>query len=210
MSKQLLVDYIPFEVTREAINESITENDGRLIVKGVLQRAEAKNQNGRVYPKDTLMREADKYSSINIAERRALGELDHPDSSVVNLNNASHNILEMHWKDDDLVGTVEVLGTPAGNILKELFKSGIKLGISSRGLGSVEEIQESDGHEPVVKVQPDFELIAFDFVSNPSTHGAFLSPVGEGVIKESVGTRKGVCCHDCKIENIINDIVRGE
>ena len=210
MSKQLIVDYIPFEVTREQINESISKNGGRLVVKGVLQRAEAKNQNGRIYPRETLMREADKYSKVQISERRALGELDHPDSSVVNLNNASHNVLEMHWDGDDLLGTVEVLGTPAGNILKELFKAGIKLGISSRGLGSVEEIHEGDGHEPVVKVQPDFELIAFDFVSNPSTHGAFLSPVSENKINESIGTRKGVCCHDCKIENIINEIFRGE
>ena len=210
MSKQLLVDYIPFEVTREQINESISNNGGRLVVKGVLQRAEAKNQNGRIYPRDTLMREAKKYAKIQIRERRALGELDHPDSSVVNLQNASHNVLEMHWEGDDLVGTVEILGTPSGNILKELFKSGIKLGISSRGLGSVEELSEGDGMEPVVKVQPDFELIAFDFVSNPSTHGAFLSPTNEGKLNEGVGTRDGVCCHDCKVESIINDIFRGE
>ena len=212
MSRNLLVDYIPFEVTPQQINEAMSKNNGRLIVKGVLQRAEAKNQNGRVYPRETLMREAEKYSEVQIAERRALGELDHPDSSVVNLNNASHNILEMHWKGDDLLGTVEVLGTPAGNILKELFKSGIKLGISSRGLGSVKEMHEADG-EDTVEVQPDFELIAFDFVSNPSTHGAFLSPTGktnEGKLHEGVGTRDGVCCHDCKIEDIINDIFRGE
>ena len=208
MSKQVIVDYIPFEVSPQQINESINENNGRLVVKGVLQRAEAKNQNGRVYPKETLMREAEKYSSVQIKERRALGELDHPDSSVVNLNNVSHNILEMHWKDNDLVGTVEVLGTPAGNILKELFKSGIKLGISSRGLGSVKDINEDD----TVEVQPDFELIAFDFVSNPSTHGAFMKPgrMNES-INEGVGTRHdGTCCHDCKVENIINDIFRGE
>ena len=210
MSKNLLVDYIPFDVTREQINESISDNDGRLVVKGVLQRAESKNQNGRIYPKETLMREASKYAKVQIKERRALGELDHPDSSVVNLNNVSHNVLEMHWQGEDLVGTVEVLGTPAGNILKELFKSGIKLGISSRGLGSVKELSEGDGHDPEVQVQPDFELIAFDFVSNPSTHGAFLSPTNEGKLNEGVGTRKGVCCHDCKIEDIINDIFRGE
>ena len=212
MSKQLLVDYIPFEISREMINESIDKNNGRLIVKGILQRAEAKNQNGRVYPRETLMREAKKYSDINIRERRALGELDHPDSSVVNLNNASHNVLEMHWNDDDLVGTVEVLGTPAGNILKELFKAGIKLGISSRGLGSVKEIKEDDSDassDDIKQVQPDFELIAFDFVSNPSTHGAFMAPANEGKINESVGTRDGVCCHDCKIEDIIDEIIRG-
>ena len=203
MSKQLIVDYIPFEVTPQQINESMSKNNGRLIVQGVLQRAEAKNQNGRVYPKDTLMREAEQYSQVQIKERRALGELDHPDSSVVNLNNVSHNVMEMHWNGNDLVGTVEVLGTPAGNILKELFKSGIKLGISSRGLGSVEELDEvTEKDEPTVKVQPDFELIAFDFVSNPSTHGAFLSPLKEGVEKN---TRKIT-----KVENIINDILRGE
>ena len=207
--KKVIVDYIPFEVSPQQINESMKNNDGRLVVKGVLQRAEAKNQNGRVYPKDTLMREAKKYQEVQIAERRALGELDHPDSSVVNLNNVSHNVLEMHWKDNDLVGTVEVLGTPAGNILKELFKSGIKLGISSRGLGSVKEMNENEDGG-TVEVQPDFELIAFDFVSNPSTHGAFLSPTNEGKLNESVGTRDGMCCHDCKIEDIINDIFRGE
>ena len=210
-SKNLLVDYIPFEVSPEQINESMSKNNGRLVVKGTLQRAESKNQNGRVYPKDTLVREAGKYAKVQIAERRALGELDHPDSSVVNLNNVSHNILEMHWKGDSLEGTVEVLGTPAGNILKELFKAGIKLGISSRGLGSVKEIHEDDkDEEDTVEVQPDFELIAFDFVSNPSTQGAFLSPTNEGKLHEGVGTRNGVCCHDCKIEDIINDIFRGE
>jgi hypothetical protein len=174
MNKTLLVDTITFDVTPETINESMEKNNGRLIVKGVLQRAESKNQNGRVYPRNILMREAKKYADVNIKERRALGELDHPDSSVVNLNNASHNVVEMHWDGDDLVGTVEVLGTPAGNILKELFKAGIKLGISSRGLGSVKNLGEN-----TVQVQDDFELIAFDFVSNPSTHGAFLKPVNE-------------------------------
>ncbi len=201
-SKQLLVDYIPFEITPQQINESLTKNNGRLIVKGILQRADVKNQNGRVYPRETLMREADQYSSVQIKERRALGELDHPDSSVVNLQNASHNILEMHWSGDDLSGTVEVLGTPAGNILKELFKSGIKLGISSRGLGSVKEIHEDDS----VEVQPDFELIAFDFVSNPSTQGAFMHPLQEGVDKSKTRT----CGKWCKIESIINNIMRGE
>ena len=180
MSRQLLVDVRPFDISRKKINESIKENDGRLIVKGVLQRAESKNQNGRVYPREVLLKEVAKYLENQVTERRALGELDHPESSVVNLNNASHNIVEMHWNGDDLMGTVEVLSTPAGNILKELFRSGIKLGISSRGLGSVEPIEEKEEGEDTVEVQPDFELIAFDFVSNPSTHGAFLSPVTEG------------------------------
>ena len=126
-----------------------------------------------------------------------MGELDHPDSSVVNLQNVSHNVLEMHWKGNDLLGTVEVLSTPAGNILKELFKSGIKLGISSRGLGSIK--QEAKGDE----VQNDFELIAFDFVSNPSTHGAFLSPVNE-----SKGS-KAVSAKWQRVERDIRNILMG-
>ena len=202
MAKELIVSYLPFEITPQQINESLDQNDGRLIVSGVLQRANSKNQNGRVYPKDTLVREAKKYSETFIRESRALGELDHPDSSVVNLNNVSHNVKSMAWKGDDLIGTVEVLGTPSGNILKELFKSGIKLGISSRGLGSVKEVNEGDS----VEVQPDFELIAFDFVSNPSTHGAFLSPVNESVNKE----QKYVCNKYCKAESIVTDILSGE
>ena len=198
MNKKLLVDVRPFEISRQKIDESIKENDGRLIVKGVLQRAESKNQNGRVYPREVLLKEVSKYLDEQVAERRALGELDHPESSVVNLNNASHNVVEMHWDGDDLLGTVEVLSTPAGNILKELFKSGIKLGISSRGLGSVEPMREAEGD--TVEVQPDFELIAFDFVSNPSTHGAFMRPVNEGVERQKPET---------KIESIINSIMRG-
>tara|TARA_R100000995_G_scaffold25088_1_gene10799 strand:+ start:205 stop:795 length:591 start_codon:yes stop_codon:yes gene_type:complete len=196
MNKQLLVDVRPFEISRSKIDESIKENNGKLIVKGVLQRAESKNQNGRVYPREVLLKEVGKYLDTNVQERRALGELDHPDSSVVNLNNASHNVVEMHWDGDDLLGTVEVLSTPAGNILKELFKSGIKLGISSRGLGSVEPMKEED----TVEVQPDFELIAFDFVSNPSTHGAFMRPVNESVQPKTP---------ENNIEQIINSIMRG-
>jgi hypothetical protein len=198
MSKQLLVDYGVFEVSPQAINESLANNNGKLIVTGVLQRADARNQNGRVYPMEILMREAKKYENTFIAERRALGELDHPDSSVVNLNNVSHNIVSMGWKGPDLMGTVEVLPTPSGNILKSLFQAGIKLGISSRGLGSVKEVMR-EGSE-AMEVQPDFELIAFDFVSNPSTHGAFLSPVNESINK-SASNRYNT------IERLISDII---
>jgi|TARA_R100000479_G_scaffold46547_1_gene21492 hypothetical protein len=199
MNKQLLVDYTVFEISPQQINESLSENNGKLIVKGVLQRAEAKNQNERVYPKEVLVREAKKYANTFIKERRALGELDHPDSSVVNLNNVSHNVLDMEFKGNDLVGTVEVLSTPSGNILKELFKSGIRLGISSRGMGSVKEVMREAGN--TLEVQPDFELIAFDFVSNPSTHGAFLSPVNESV-------NKVVQKKYSKVENLITTIIR--
>ena len=208
MSRELLVDYLPFEVKSEQINESLKENNGKLIVKGVLQRAESKNQNGRVYPREVLVREAKKYSSTYIKERRAMGELDHPDSSVVNLQNVSHNIKEMHWLGDDLLGTVEVLGTPSGNILKELFKAGIKLGISSRGMGSVETIGEAEDGVETTQVQPDFELIAFDFVSNPSTQGAFMYPMNENVDRQNPIGR--TCGDYCRAEDIINKIIRGE
>ena len=201
--RQLIVDYLPFEIKPEQINESMKENNGKLIVQGVLQRAEAKNQNGRIYPREILVREAKKYTKEFIKQRRAMGELDHPESSVVNLSNVSHNIKDMHWEGDNLMGKVEVLSTPSGNILKELFKSGIKLGISSRGMGSVETVQENGAQE----VQPDFELIAFDFVSNPSTHGAFMYPMNESVDKKPVLGR--TCGEYCKVEAIVNDIMRG-
>ena len=207
--KQLLVDYLPFEITANAVNESIAKNNGKLIVTGILQRAEAKNQNGRIYPRDTLVREAKKYTDTFIKQHRALGELDHPESSVVNLQNASHNITEMGWSGDNLIGTVEVLGTPAGNILKELFKAGIKLGISSRGLGSVETVSEEGADlddVPAQEVQPDFELIAFDFVSNPSTQGAFMFPMKESINKERAPE---LCDVYCKTESIISDIISG-
>jgi|TARA_B100000700_G_scaffold280552_1_gene330564 hypothetical protein len=199
--KQLIVDYIPFEIQPHQISEAMKENNGKLVVKGVLQRADTRNQNGRVYPKEILMREAKKYSSNFVTQKRAMGELDHPESSVVNLQNVSHNVTEMSWNGDDLVGTVEILTTPSGNILRELFKNGIKLGISSRGMGSVEPMQEGDGQ----KVGQDFELIAFDFVSNPSTHGAFLYPMNESVDKK-ISIRDGKYG---KVEAVINDILRG-
>ena len=206
--KQVIVDYIPFEVSPQQINEAMKENNGKLVVKGVLQRAEAKNQNGRVYPRNILVRESKKYDENFVKQNRALGELDHPDSSVVNLQNVSHNVKEMHFEGDNLVGTCEILTTPSGNILKELFKNGIKLGISSRGLGSVEMVQEANG-DTVSKVGDDFELIAFDFVSNPSTHGAFLYPE---TVNESVdNSQQGRTCGEyCRAEDIINHIIRGE
>ena len=199
--KQLIVDYLPFEIQANQINESMKENNGKLVVKGILQRADTKNQNGRVYPKEILVREAKKYSQNFVQQKRAMGELDHPESSVVNLQNVSHNVTEMNFNGDDLVGTVEVLTTPSGNILKELFKNGIKLGISSRGMGSVEPMNENGASE----VQDDFELIAFDFVSNPSTHGAFLYPMNESV-DNNISVRDGKYG---KVEAVINDIMRG-
>ena len=196
MSKTLLIDYTPFDISPQMITESEQQNNGRVIVSGVLQRAGSKNQNGRVYPKDILMREVNEYKKVQIAERRALGELDHPDTSVVNLANASHNILDVWWNGDDVMGKVEVLPTPSGNILKELLRSGIKLGISSRGLGSVKQISED-----TVAVQNDFELVCWDFVSNPSTHGAFMKPINESV------TRKVKKDKYFKVNNIISEML---
>jgi hypothetical protein len=178
------------------------DEGGRTLVKGVLQRASAENQNGRVYPKEILMREAKKYEVL-IKERRALGELDHPDSTVINLKNVSHNVREIHWEGDDLCGTVEILPTPSGNILKELLRAGILLGISSRGMGSVVNIGEGK-----VKVGDDFELIGWDFVSNPSTHGAFMTPV---TMNESVNRQLKeqaiVCGEYCKAQDLMREII---
>ena len=190
--KSLLIETNLFE---GKVNE---DEGGRTLVKGILQRASAENQNGRVYPREILMREAKKYEVL-IKERRALGELDHPDSSVINLKNVSHNIREIHWEGEDVVGTVEILPTPSGNILKELLRAGILLGISSRGMGSVSNIGEGK-----VEVGSDFELIGWDFVSNPSTHGAFMTPMNESVVK-SIGT--DVCGDFCKAENLMREII---
>lgn len=193
--RKLLIDYIPFQVSPQLVNESLERNNGKLIVSGILQRANAKNQNGRIYPRSILEKEAQRYLKEKVKERRATGELDHPDRSVVNLGNVSHLITDLKWSNDDLYGTVEVLNTPAGKILKELFRAGVKVGISSRGLGSVERTDEG-----VDSVQDDFELIAWDFVSDPSTINAFMSPINESKNGEIKKTNK-------KIHEIINEII---
>jgi hypothetical protein len=194
---RLLIDTIPFKMTKKQINESLEDNNGRLIVNGVLQRAEAENQNGRVYPKGILEREVEKYKGREIKESRAFGELDHPESSVVELKNTSHIIREVYWKGDDVMGKVEVLKTPAGNILKELLEAGCTVGISSRGMGSVKEA--SNGK--TVTVEDDFDLICWDFVSNPSTHGAFMRPMNESVVG------KGKTPSYKKINTLVRDII---
>ncbi len=190
--KNLLIETNLFE---GRVNE---DSSGRTMVKGILQRAGAENQNGRVYPKNILEREINKYQQL-IKERRALGELDHPDSSVINLKNVSHNIKEVHWEGNDVVGTVEILPTPSGNILKELLRAGILLGISSRGMGSTQPMKDNK-----LLVGEDFELIGWDFVSNPSTHGAFMTPMNESVIKQ-IGT--DVCGDFCKAQDLMREII---
>ena len=153
----LLTEYRPFQVDKRLVEQSIKEKKP-LIVSGIIQRAEAENQNKRVYPYKTLMNEIKNYIDGPVKERRALGELDHPDSSVINLQNVSHNITEIKVKGNDVYGTFEILDTPAGRILKELFNNNITVGVSSRGMGSVEEGLNEDG-ETTVTVQDDFELL---------------------------------------------------
>ena len=197
----LLTEYRPFNVDRQLVEASIKENRS-LVVKGVIQRAEAKNQNGRVYPKEILEREIQKYIEGPVKERRALGELDHPESSVINLQNVSHNVIRVKMVGDDVYGEVEILSTPAGNILKELFRNGITVGISSRGMGSVQE--SGNG---TVEVQDDFELLCFDFVSTPSTHGAFMKPAGRAIQELQEGKIQVPEYKYTNVNNIIRDII---
>lgn len=203
MDKLLLKDTVGFlNFTPGQINESLNKNNGRLIVSGIMQRGSTGdeknfNQNGRSYPLPILKREAEKYKKVFVQENRALGELDHPDSSVVNLHNASHNILDLWWDGTDLIGKIEILSTPSGNIAKELLKSGIRLGISSRGMGSVKNLGEGK-----VEVADDFEIVCWDLVSNPSTQGAFMDTV------LSENTNKGIVFDKTKrINSLINDII---
>ena len=178
--KELLVDCILFNVKHpQCLNESVNTADGKVVVTGVLQRSDAQNQNGRIYPHELLMRESKKYEENFIRQNRAVGELDHPNTPVINLKNVSHNIRKMWWEGKDLMGDVEILTTPSGNILKELIKCGITLGVSSRGMGSLKKVNESTN-----LVEDDFNLLCFDFVSDPSVIGAFLRPTGE-VVNES-------------------------
>jgi hypothetical protein len=145
------------------------------MVEGRLQTAETKNGNGRRYPREILEREIKRYKDGPIRENRALGELDHPDSQIINLKNVSHNIKDIWWDGNDVVGRIEILPTPSGNILTQLFKNGITVGVSSRGMGSLKPIGETQ------EVQDDFELLCWDFVSTPSTPGAYVHPVNEGL-----------------------------
>ena len=198
----LLTEYRTFKVDKRLVEASIKENRS-LVVKGVIQRAEAKNQNGRIYPKEILLREIRNYVNGPVKERRALGELDHPESSVINLQNVSHNIKEVKIKGNDVYGVVEILSTPAGNILKELFRNGITVGISSRGMGSVKE-NHTDG---TVEVQDDFELLCFDFVSTPSTHGAYMTPTGRAITELQEGKIQLPEYKYTNVNNIIRDII---
>lgn len=197
--KMVLTEYYELcegGVCRDLLTEDekrqITE--GKMILTGKLQAADQKNGNGRVYPEKILRREIKNYEKL-IRERRSLGELDHPEDSVVNLKNASHLIRRVWWDGKDVMGTVEVLNTPSGKILQSLIESGVKLGISSRGLGSTKEAAGK------TMVQEDFQLVCFDFVSEPSTTGAFM-------IKES--KIDGAFTKADRINRALNFILEGE
>ena len=204
MSKYLLREF--YELCEGGICEDLlTEDEKRrikennaLILSGVMQRANAKNGNGRVYPRPILEREVETYKKL-VRERRAVGELDHPDDSVINLKNASHIVTDIWWDGNDVKGKVEVLNTPSGQILRSLVDSNVKLGISSRGLGSVTNAEGSG----TTMVQEDFQLICFDFVSEPSTNGAFM-----GLRENKLATKQpNIFTKADKINRIMNDII---
>ena len=176
---RVLREFITLQYDKEQIKEA-KEANLPIVLNGVLQRADAKNQNGRVYPRHILEREITNYQKA-VMEGRALGECDHPDKSVVELKNASHVVRDIGWNGSDVVGKVELLNTPSGNILKSLMESGIKLGISSRGVGEVKK--DDSGNDVVTE---DFVLICFDVVSEPSTHGAWLNEGKQISVNEAI------------------------
>ena len=203
MSKKLQVinSYATFDYTPEMIKESRELNDGKVLMKGILQKSETVNQNGRIYPRALLEREIRNYQKF-IQESRALGECDHPDSSVVELKNVSHIIREAYLDGDTVYGTVELLDTPCGKILQSLVESGVKLGISSRGVGSTKR----QGQYQIV--QDDFQLICWDFVSEPSTPGAFVMREGKEMITEEA--LDAFFNNSDKVDRIFNDILDWE
>lgn len=194
---RLLNSYEVFQYTPEMIKESREKNGGKVVMKGILQKADTLNQNGRIYPMAVLEREVRNYQKF-IVENRALGELDHPDSSVVNLKNVSHVIKEAYLEKGVVYGTVELLDTPSGKILQSLVESGVKLGISSRGVGSTKK--QGDYHV----VQDDFQLICWDYVSEPSTPGAFMLPEGKQIASHEL---RQIFNKSDRIDRVLNDIL---
>jgi hypothetical protein len=171
--KSLLIETLPFNVSPITLTEG-KSTSGNPLVEGILATVEVKNGNGRYYSKELWERELEKYNVL-VKERRACGELDHPDSQVINLKNVSHNISKLWWDGDNVMGSIELLPTPSGNILKALIGAGIKVGVSSRGMGSLKQVGE------VLEVQDDFDLLCWDFVSTPSNPGSYMTPLREGL-----------------------------
>ena len=194
---KLITEWSAWEYDKDKTLNEANTNGGKYIMKGILQKANTLNQNGRVYPMDILEREVRNYQKF-IAENRALGELDHPDSSVVELKNASHIVREAYMQGDICYGSVEILDTPAGKILKSLVDAGVTLGISSRGVGSTRK--ESDYQV----VQDDFQLICWDFVTEPSTPGAFMMKEGKAINENDL---KRHFTKSDRIDRIFNDIM---
>tara|TARA_Y100001938_G_scaffold150338_1_gene240797 strand:- start:537 stop:1139 length:603 start_codon:yes stop_codon:yes gene_type:complete len=197
---KLLREY--FELCEGGICQDLLTEDekrrvaeGTTILTGVMQMAETKNHNGRVYPMNLLEREVQKYKNL-VEQRRALGELDHPESSVINLQNCSHLVTDIWMEGKKVMGKIEVLSTPSGRILETLVKSGVPCGISSRGMGSV---REQNG---ITLVEDDFQLICFDMVSDPSTPGAIMSQVNESKDMSSPLNRVD------RVNVLLNDILR--
>jgi hypothetical protein len=172
----------------------MVREDGAMFLTGVMQRADAQNGNGRIYPRSILEREMGNYQKL-IKERRALGELDHPDQAVINLANASHLVVESWWDGNDVMGKIQLLETPSGKILRSLVESGVTLGISSRGMGSVTENAQG------TIVEDDFNLVCYDMVSEPSTTGAFM-------MKE--GKEPNIITKADRINRALNDVLRNK
>lgn len=193
----LLTEWHPISATPQLIKESRDQNNGRIILKGIIQRANTLNQNGRIYPHHVLEREVKNYQKL-IQENRALGECDHPDTAVVELKKVSHIVREANMQGDNVYGVIEILDTPCGKIIQSLIESGVTLGISSRGVGSV----RNEGSNTVV--QEDFQLICFDMVSEPSTPGAFMMTEGKEIKR---GELNKVFNDSDRINRIFNDII---
>jgi hypothetical protein len=172
--KQVLIETIPFNVSPIQLTEGMKARSGNPLVEGILATAEVKNGNGRYYSKDLWEREINKYMDV-VKENRATGELDHPESTIINLKNVSHIIREIRWDNDKVIGKIEILPTTSGNILKALIENGVMVGVSSRGMGSLKEMNEG-----TLEVQDDFELLCWDFVSTPSNPGSYMNLVREG------------------------------
>ena len=174
MNKELLIETNLFQPVKGLISEGKTSDRGLPLVEGILATAEVKNGNGRYYPKALWEREISKYME-SVKENRALGELDHPETTVINLKNVSHNITDIWWNRDHIMGKIEILPTPSGNILKALIESNITVGVSSRGTGSLK------AGETVMEVQDDFDLLCWDFVSTPSNPGSYMHVINESI-----------------------------
>jgi hypothetical protein len=197
---KLLTEWCAFNITKEMIKESRERHGGKLILKGPIQKSNTLNQNGRIYPRTILEREIMNYQKL-IQENRAMGECDHPDSSVVELKNVSHVVKEAYMQGDVVYGSLEILDTPSGKIIQSLIESGVTLGISSRGVGSTQK----QGSTQIV--QDDFQLICFDMVSEPSTPGAFVMKEGKEISSEEL---KKVFNKTDRVNRIFNDILNWE